>query len=240
MSPVNNNINQHTLFVHDAQRMAYAACLDLQRAYFDKATNAKQQGVPVDEVLILVEHPPVYTLGKSGKMENLLLDEQAIQKMGASFYRSDRGGDITFHGPGQLVGYPIIDLSVHEMGVKRYVELLEESVIMTLASYGIIGARHSKAPGVWLDPDGDKARKICALGVRVSRGITMHGFALNVSTDLDYFTKINPCGFTDKSVTSMEKELGMQIDFEEVKLRYEKCFISCFLHNNSRVKHINK
>lgn len=233
MSPVSNlNSKQGNLPVHDAHLMDYAACLDLQHSYFDRATESKKQDLPVDEVLILVEHPPVYTLGKSGKEDNLLLNKQAMQKMGATFFRTDRGGDITFHGPGQLVGYPILDLSARGMGVKRYVEGLEESVIMTLASYGIKGERHSKAPGVWLDPDSERARKICALGVRVSRGITMHGFALNVSTDLHFFTKINPCGFTDKAVTSIEKELGKQVTMEEVKKRYQQYFIECFSFND--------
>lgn len=168
--------------------------------------------------LLFCEHPHVYTLGKSGSESNLLVNEQILKQKGASFFRIDRGGDITYHGPGQVVGYPIFDLEAFGMGVKEYVNLIEEAVIHTLRHYGIDSARMKGATGVWLDGDvPGKARKICAIGVKVSRYVTMHGFAFNVNTDLEYYNLINPCGFTDKGVTSMQKELGRPADFNEVK-----------------------
>jgi lipoyl(octanoyl) transferase len=168
--------------------------------------------------LIFVEHPHVYTLGKSGKENNLLINPEFLASIGATFYKTDRGGDITYHGPGQLVGYPILDLNALGMGVKKYIELLEESIIRTLHHFGIETERLSGATGVWIASGNDApTRKICAIGVRVSRGITMHGFALNVSTDLQYFRYINPCGFTDKGVTSLEQEVGYKLALDQVK-----------------------
>lgn len=170
------------------------------------------------EYILFCEHPHVYTLGKSGDEENLLINYIQLQAKNAEFFKTNRGGDITYHGPGQIVGYPIIDLDKHKLGVKKYIFALEESIIQTLKHYGIESARLEGATGVWLDglvPG--KARKICAIGVRVSRGITMHGFAFNVNTDLTYFDHINPCGFTDKGVTSLSKELGREISMEEIK-----------------------
>lgn len=168
--------------------------------------------------LILVEHPHVYTLGKSGNEKNLLISPNLLHSLGATFYKTDRGGDITYHGPGQIVGYPVIDLNAFGMGVKQYITTLEQVIISTLQDYHLVAALIEKATGVWLNTDNPSmARKICALGVRVSRGITMHGFALNVNTDLNYFDHINPCGFSSTAVTSMEKELEYKPDMNEVK-----------------------
>lgn len=168
--------------------------------------------------LIFVEHPHVYTLGKSGSDNNLLINYIQLQAKNASYYHIDRGGDITYHGPGQIVGYPIFDLEVLNFGLREYIHLLEEAVIQTIAEYGLVGEHLDGASGVWLDTaKPGSTRKICAIGVRVSRSVTMHGFAFNVNTDLEYFKHINPCGYTDKGVTSLSKELGREIDFEEVK-----------------------
>ncbi|WP_418993027.1 lipoyl(octanoyl) transferase LipB [Alistipes sp.] len=167
--------------------------------------------------VLLVEHPPVYTLGKSGRAENLLISRQALEALGAQFFHIDRGGDITFHGPGQLVCYPILDLERLGLGLREYIEALEEAVIRTVARYGIGAGRVAGASGVWIDSEGPAPRKICAIGVRASRYVTMHGFALNVSTDLAWFTRINPCGFTDRGVTSIRRETGRTVPMQEVK-----------------------
>lgn len=166
---------------------------------------------------ILVEHPHVYTLGKSGDEKNLLAQSDFLEKIEATFYKINRGGDITYHGPGQLVGYPIIDLEYYNIGVREYIEKMEDAIIATIAEYGLKGSRKEGATGVWLDWDHpSRARKICAIGVRVSRYVTMHGFALNVNTDMRYFTYINPCGLTF-GVTSIQQELGKEISMDEVK-----------------------
>lgn len=167
--------------------------------------------------LIFNEHQHVYTLGKSGKPENLLLDEQGLKDKQATYYKINRGGDITYHGPGQIVGYPILDLDNFFTDIHLYLRTLEEAVILTLADYGIEAGRYPGFTGVWLDADNEKARKICAMGVRCSRWVTMHGFAFNVNANLDYFKNIVPCGIDDKDVTSMQRELGHQLDMEEVK-----------------------
>ena len=173
--------------------------------------------------LIFVEHPHVYTLGKSGSDKNLLLNFIQLQSKKASFYRIDRGGDITYHGPGQIVGYPIFDLEVIKIGLKDYIYRVEEAIIKTVNEFGLTASRLKGGTGVWIDPDiSGKARKICAIGVRASRYITMHGFAFNVNTDLTYFNFINPCGFTDKGVTSLQKELGVMQNFENVKSRVKE------------------
>jgi lipoyl(octanoyl) transferase len=204
----------------------YKETWDYQEKIFQKLvenkkwTNTMKSGTtePVHGTLIFVEHPHVYTLGKSGSENNLLLDYIQLQAKEATFFRIDRGGDITYHGPGQIVGYPIFDLETLKISLKEYIHLLEEVIIRTLSGKGLAGGRLEGATGVWLDQDkAGSARKICAIGVRASRYITMHGFAFNVNTDLDYFNYINPCGFTDKGVTSLEKELGRKQDFEEVK-----------------------
>jgi lipoyl(octanoyl) transferase len=195
----------------------YKQTWDYQEKIFQKLVDSKKStvaaypgsGIPVHGNLIFVEHPHVYTLGKSGSENNLLLDYIQLQAKEAAFYRIDRGGDITYHGPGQIVGYPIFDLDVIGISLKEYIRLLEEAVIMTLSDFGVPSGRLEGATGVWLDTDlPGRTRKICAIGVRASRFITMHGFAFNVNTNLDYFNYINPCGFTDKGVTSLEKEAG--------------------------------
>lgn len=167
--------------------------------------------------LIFVEHPHVYTLGKSGDEHNLLLNYIQLQARDAVFFKTDRGGDITYHGPGQIVGYPILDLENFGMGLRQYIYSIEEAIIRAVALYGIEATRDPHATGVWLDVGKPAARKICAIGVKSSRFVTMHGFALNINTDLDYFKHINPCGFSDKGVTSLEKELGARQDFERAK-----------------------
>jgi lipoyl(octanoyl) transferase len=168
--------------------------------------------------LIFVEHPSVYTLGKSGSADNLFLDNLQLRARGAQFYRIDRGGDITYHGPGQIVGYPIFDLEILKIGLKEYIFRLEEAIIRTIAEFGLAGSRFQGGTGVWLDPEiKGKARKICAIGVKASRYITMHGFAFNVNTDLQWFDYINPCGFTDRGVTSLGRETGERQDIGKVK-----------------------
>ena len=197
----------------------YKKTWDLQEELFGK--NVKMRGAGEENIpsyLLFVEHPHVYTLGKSGHQENLLVNAIQLQAKDATFFPTNRGGDITYHGPGQIVGYPIFDILSMDMGVKDYIYALEEAIIKTIAEYGIVGTRLDGATGVWLDVDvPGKVRKICAIGVKCSRHITMHGFALNVNTNLDYFNYINPCGFVDKGVTSIEKELGRKVDFEEAK-----------------------
>jgi len=167
--------------------------------------------------LVFCEHPHVYTLGKSGKFEHLLLDEDGLKEKEAVYYPVNRGGDITYHGPGQIVGYPILDLDNFFTDIHLYLRTLEEAVILTLADYGLTAGRYPGYTGVWFDADNDKARKICAMGVRCSRWVTMHGFALNVNTDLSYFGNMIPCGIDDKAVTSMQAELGKEVDINEVK-----------------------
>jgi len=168
--------------------------------------------------LLFVEHPHVFTLGKSGSEDNMLANFIQLQAKNAEFIHTNRGGDITYHGPGQIVGYPILNLDYFAKGIRDYIEKLEESIILCLKHYGLEGHRIEGATGVWLNPDvPGKTRKICAIGVRVSRGVSMHGFAFNVNTDLSYFNLINPCGFTDKKVTSLQQELGKKMDIEEVK-----------------------
>ncbi|TCD03387.1 lipoyl(octanoyl) transferase LipB [Pedobacter psychroterrae] len=199
-----------------------------QGAIFDQTVAVKTRNrteslqLPTPNYLIFCEHPHVYTLGKSGQPENLLLDEAGLEKKQASYYKINRGGDITYHGPGQIVGYPILDLDNFFTDIHLYLRTLEEAVILTLADYGISSGRYSGFTGVWLDADNDKARKICALGVRCSRWVTMHGFALNVNTDLDYFGNIVPCGIDDKEVTSMQRELGAALNMDEVKDRLKQ------------------
>jgi len=172
----------------------------------------------VTHQLLFCEHPHVYTLGKSGVENNLLINDAFLKKINATYYKSNRGGDITYHGPGQIVGYPIFDLEELDLTVKSYIHNLEEAIINCIADYGIKGERLEGATGVWIDKDiPGKARKICAIGVKASRYVSMHGFALNVNTNLQYFNHINPCGFIDKGVTSIEKELGKTQDFNAVK-----------------------
>ncbi len=191
------------------------------KKYGSRNGNSPEKTIP--GTLIFVEHPHVYTLGKSGSENNLLLDFLQLKAKDASYYRIDRGGDITYHGPGQIVGYPIFDLDVIRIGLKDYIYRLEEAIIRTVGDYGISASRLEGGTGVWLDPDTSAgARKICAIGVKASKYITMHGFAFNVNTDLTYFNNINPCGFTDKGVTSLEKELGIKQDLDAVKRKVRR------------------
>jgi lipoyl(octanoyl) transferase len=181
-------------------------------------TKTEKSGGEVKNYLLFVEHPHVFTLGKSGKENNLLISDDLLESIQADFYRIDRGGDITYHGPGQLVGYPIFDLDAFGLGVKAYIHNIEQSIIVTLAEFGITASCMEGATGVWIDVDKPgRSRKICAIGVKVSRSVTMHGFALNVNTDLNYFRYINPCGFINKGVTSIKKELNSEIPMEKVK-----------------------
>lgn len=197
----------------------YSEAWQRQTELFDALVAAKQAGNSYDNRIVFCRHPHVYTLGRSGKENNMLLSEEQLQKIGATLYHIDRGGDITYHGPGQLVCYPIINLEDYHLGLKEYVHLLEEVVIRVCASYGIEAGRLNGATGVWLDGETSRARKICAIGVRSSHFVTMHGFAFNVNTDLRYFSYIHPCGFIDKGVTSLQKELGREVDMDEVTER---------------------
>lgn len=209
----------------------YKQAWDLQEDRLTKVIEAKENPKMAGAagVLIFCEHPNVFTIGKSGQTNNLLVDNEFLKKIDASYYKSNRGGDITYHGPGQIVGYPIFDLEKLKIGVKAYVHNIEEAIILTLADYQIEAGRLDGATGVWLDTGTGNARKICAIGVRVSKAVTMHGFALNVNTDLNYFSYINPCGFSDKGVTSMEKELKMKVDIETVKTRVRDKICNVFL-----------
>lgn len=216
--------------VENLGTMRYADCWALQHRYFDAMVQARKEGLQMPEDrLLIVEHPPVVTMGRHADEANLLLDGDRLKRLGVDLHRVERGGDVTYHGPGQLVAYPLLDLESMHLGVKDYVSLLEESVIRTLSLYGIVGERVEGASGVWIGKGTPRERKICALGVKCSRFCTMHGLALNVNTDLTGFSVINPCGFTDKGVTSMQAELGRQLDMEEVKRRFSDVFLGLVL-----------
>ncbi|WP_025743799.1 lipoyl(octanoyl) transferase LipB [Aquimarina pacifica] len=206
------------------QDVLFKAILDL------KIKNRREDaGVPTPNYFLFVEHPHVYTLGKSGDIGNLLLSEKELKEKKATFYKINRGGDITYHGPGQIVGYPILDLDNFFTDIHKYLRFLEEIVILTLAEYGIEGTRSEGETGVWLGVGTPFARKICAMGVRASRWVTMHGFAFNVNANLGYFDHIVPCGIKDKTVTSMNVELGVdKVNVEEVKEKLIKHFITLF------------
>jgi lipoyl(octanoyl) transferase len=203
--------------------MAYGECWDLQRSLFDALCRKKlEKSFSEDEprgTILIVEHPAVYTLGKSGDEHNMLCTEEYLRSLGAEFYHIDRGGDITFHGPGQLVCYPIVDLDAIGLGVRRYIEALEQSVIDLAAEYGIEAHRSEGASGVWVT-QGKHLVKLCAVGVRASHGVTMHGLAMNVATDLNWFHLINPCGFTDRGVCSLSTLTGREVTMEEVKPKF--------------------
>ncbi len=223
------------IIVKDLGHKDYKETWDYQESLFEEIVELKRKNraentdLPTPNYFLFVEHPHVYTLGKSGHMENLLIDEAALAKKGASFYKINRGGDITYHGPGQIVGYPIIDLENFFTDIHKYLRSLEEVIIRTLADYGIKGERSEGETGVWLDVGTPFARKICAMGVRASRWVTMHGFALNVNTDLGYFDNIIPCGIRGKAVTSLNVELSKEkINTEEVKRYILKHFEEIF------------
>jgi lipoyl(octanoyl) transferase len=231
---------QKVLF-RDLGQMDYKAAWDYQEGLLQEnvrlksvhavATNAySQETVPATtNYLLFVEHPPVYTLGKSGKIENILINDTEREEKGIQFFHTNRGGDITFHGQGQIVGYPIFDLEKFYTDIGRYLRELEEVIILTLAEYGITAGRSAGETGVWIDAlEKGKERKICAMGVRCSRWITMHGFALNVNTDLNYFNHIIPCGIQNKKVASLKEELGRDVDVEEVKDKLKRNFEKVF------------
>lgn len=213
------------VFFEDLGLIDYKACWDYQEALFAKTIEIKTSNrkdntsVETKNTLIFCEHPHVYTLGKSGDKANLLVNEDYLRLRGATFYKINRGGDITYHGPGQIVGYPILDLENFFTDIHKYLRLLEEAVILTLKEYGLQGERSEGETGVWFDPKTPEARKICALGVKTSRWVSMHGFAFNINSDLSYFKNIVPCGIVDKQVTSLQKELNKKINIEEVKTK---------------------
>jgi len=211
--------------------ITYKEAWDRQRAIVESMTTTKALPEQDEQQVIFCEHPHVYTLGRHGKTDNLLISESVLTRIGAEFYHTNRGGDITYHGPGQVVAYPILRLDQLGIGVKQYVERLEEVVIRTVAAYGLHATRLPQAAGVWLDPHSPRARKLCAIGVRCSHAVTMHGFALNVNTDLRCFALINPCGFTDKGVTSLGHELGAPQDFEHAKRQLYSLFRDAFPGN---------
>ncbi|HWK56371.1 MAG TPA: lipoyl(octanoyl) transferase LipB [Parapedobacter sp.] len=226
-------MNRNVVF-EDWGLVDYQEAWNRQEALFARVLAQKTRNrvegtaLPTDNYLVFTEHPHVYTLGKSGSPENLLLDERGLLERQATFYKINRGGDITYHGPGQIVGYPILDLDNFFTDIHLYLRTLEEAVILTLAGYGIEAGRYPGYTGVWLDADNDRARKICALGVRASRWVTMHGFAFNVNADLDYFGNIVPCGIDDKDVTSMQRELGALQDINAVKMRLKSHIAELF------------
>jgi lipoyl(octanoyl) transferase len=226
--------NKKVIF-QDLALIDYQKAWDFQEEVFSKIVQTKVDNRSretahelTSNYLLLCEHPHVYTLGKSGKPENLLVNSQQLIDIAATFYKINRGGDITYHGPGQLVGYPILDLENFFTDIHKYLRLLEEAIIKTCAAFGIEAGRNPGFTGVWLDADGPNARKICAMGVRCSRWVTMHGFAFNVNTDLNYFKHIVPCGIDDKAVTSLEQELGYAIEINEVKNIFLKYFKEVF------------
>jgi lipoyl(octanoyl) transferase len=223
--------------VLDLGRMDYQAAWDYQEQLFNAKLRLKtanrdlspENQQAISHELLFVEHPHVYTLGKSGKPEHLLLNEAELRAAEATYYKINRGGDITYHGPGQLVVYPLLDLEQFKTDIHWYMRSLEEAVIQTLAKWGIVGGRSAGFTGVWLDAaEETKARKICAMGVRTSRWITMHGIALNVNTDMRYFEHIVPCGIEDKAVTSMATELGESVSMDAVKLHFQQAFSEVF------------
>jgi len=226
---VNKKVKVEELGIIDFQK-----CWKYQEVFFEeilkiKSTNRKtEKKIATKNYLIFCEHPHVYTLGKSGNENNLLVNKDYLKTKGATFYKINRGGDITYHGPGQIVGYPILDLENFFTDIHKYLRLLEESVILTLKDYGIKAERSKGETGVWLDVGSENARKICAFGVKSSRWVTMHGFAFNVNTNLSYFDNIIPCGIVDKQVTSMQKELGKSLNIKEVQERLKVHLISLF------------
>jgi lipoyl(octanoyl) transferase len=213
----------------DLGRIAYSLALDKQNENFHQLLTYKEDGLKGENKLLFCEHDPVFTIGKSGKDSNLLVPELLLQQKGITLFHIDRGGDITYHGPGQITGYPIFDLDQFGIGLKKYVHTLEDIVIEFLSQYNIQAERLDGATGVWIDANvAGSARKICAIGVKSSRFVTMHGFALNINTDMDYYSLINPCGFVDKGVTSLEKELGEKQDFNLAKNRLLTLFKQAF------------
>src|SRR4051812_45862931 len=235
--PIFVPLKNRELIVKNLGLMDYKSCWDYQEELFNgiiaqKIANRglpESKQIPTKNYLLFVEHPHVYTLGKSGDEKNLLLNEKQLAEKNSSYYKINRGGDITYHGPGQLVAYPILDLDNFFTDIHKYLRLLEETIILTLKEYGIESGRSNGETGVWLDADNKlKARKICAMGVRCSRWVTMHGWGFNVNSNLNYFNNIIPCGISDKAVTSLNKELGREIDMQEIKEKLIKNFADIF------------
>jgi lipoate-protein ligase B len=226
-----NNIRMNNSITPlDWDVIEYNKAWQKQEALFQQTVQQKLQNAITSNYLVLCEHPHVFTLGKNGSANNLLIGNLQLRSVHAQYVETNRGGDITYHGPGQIVGYPIFDLANFDMGLKQYIFNMEEAVISTLKRIGIQSERLEGATGVWLDTaHPDKCRKICAIGVRSSHFVTMHGFALNVNTDLNYFSYINPCGFVDKGVTSIQKELGAPYSLDEIKLLLREEFSRSFL-----------
>ena len=227
-------MNRQIKFI-DLGTMDYKEAWDFQQNLFDEIVEIKKKNrknntnIKTPNYFLFVEHPHVYTLGKSGNLSNLLIDENQLKNKNASFYKINRGGDITYHGPGQIVGYPILDLENFFTDIHKYLRFLEQTVIQTLDNFGIKGERNDGKTGVWIDIDTPFPKKICAMGVRASRWVTMHGFALNVNVDLDYFNNIIPCGLTDNVVTSINKELNQsETDITEIKNVLKSCFSETF------------
>ena len=228
-------MNQIEVELEDLGLIDYKQCWDYQTKLFDATVQLKIQNrkfpdnsISTKNHLIFCEHPHVYTLGKSGDLKNLLIDGQKRKEKNISFYKINRGGDITYHGPGQLVVYPILDLDYFFSDIHKYLRLLEETVILTLQDYGVFGQRLEGFTGVWVDDKKETPRKICAIGVKCSRWVTMHGIGFNINSNLDYFKHIVPCGIEDKSVTSLQKETNQEIDMEELKIRFKKNFKNLF------------
>jgi len=224
-----------TIKIIDLGHQSYSKSLEVQENHFNGIISLKRSNrktdhpQPTQNYLLWVEHPPVFTLGKSGKIEHLLVDKDALAEKGIEFYQTNRGGDITFHGPGQLVVYPIFDLDNFFTDIHKYLRLLEEMIILTLAEYGLKAERSEGETGVWLDVNTPFARKICAMGVRASRWVTMHGFALNVNANLGYFDNIIPCGIRGKAVTTLNVELGVdRVNEDEIKGKLLKHFAKLF------------
>lgn len=236
-------MEKQTVHFTDLGNIEYKAAWDYQEEILNKNVALKSEArisgndsnpllIPTTHHLLFCEHPPVYTLGKSGNIENVLLSDEELDNKGIAFFKTNRGGDITFHGPQQIVGYPILDLEKFKTDIGVYLRNIEEVVILTLAEYGIKAGRSEGETGVWIDADiVGKERKICAIGVRCSRWITMHGFALNVNTDLNYFNHIVPCGIQHKQVTSIKRELIQEVDYEEVKDKLKRNFELVFQVN---------
>ncbi|MVT10184.1 lipoyl(octanoyl) transferase LipB [Chitinophaga tropicalis] len=228
-------MNKKIIYTRDLGSIDYQQAWDYQEQLLQQNVSIKQAAAKGEAAgqttnyLLFCEHPPVYTLGKSGHMENLLISNEQMEERGISFVPTNRGGDITYHGPGQVVGYPILDLENFFTDIGKYLRFMEEVIIRTLAEYGVKGDRSAGETGVWLDPhDPARARKICAMGVRCSRWVTMHGFALNVNTDLNYFSNIVPCGIVDKKVASLHEELGREVSLAEVKEKIGRHFAEVF------------
>ena len=223
-----------TVIIKNLGKIDYKNCWDYQEFLFSetlkqKSNNRKNNtSIKTKNYLVFCEHPHVYTLGKSGDQNNLLINDTVLKKNGAKFYKINRGGDITYHGPGQIVGYPILDLDNFFTDISKYLRLLEEVIILTLKDYNLVGQRSEGETGVWLDVGKHNARKICAIGVKSSRWVTMHGFAFNVNTNLSYFNNIIPCGIINKGVTSLKKELNTVVDVEDVILKIQNNFKDLF------------